>query len=54
MAFHTNENILPTNKPSTNISSEEYPAGASIVVSQYGGAASAAACSYDYYYLTLV
>jgi hypothetical protein len=44
MAFHTKENTDPTGRPSTYTSSEEMP-GATIVVSQYGGVASAAASS---------
>lgn len=44
MAFQTKEKIDPTGSPSTNTSSDEMP-GAKIVVSQYGGVASAAASS---------
>jgi hypothetical protein len=43
--FQTKLKKFPTGKPSTRISSPLKP-GAMIVVSQYGGAASAAAVSY--------
>lgn len=46
IAFQTNEKTDPTGSPSTKTSSDEMP-GAKIVVSQYGGVASAAASSYD-------
>lgn len=45
-AFQTKENRLPTTRPSTKISSLLKAPGARIEVSQYGGAESAAACSY--------
>jgi len=44
-AFQTKENIEPTRRPSTKMSSLLNPPGARMVVSQYGGVASAAACS---------
>ena len=47
MPFHTKEKRDPTGRPSTYTSSDTIP-GARIVVSQYGGVASAAACSYDW------
>jgi len=43
-AFHTKEKSEPTGRPSMKTSSPVAP-GARIVVSQYGGAESAAACS---------
>ena len=42
--FHANEKNEPTGSPSMYTSSDDMP-GARIVVSQYGGVASAAACS---------
>ena len=49
MPFQTKEKSEPTGRPSTYTSSEEVRLpGARIVVSQYGGVASAAAASYDY------
>jgi hypothetical protein len=47
-AFQTKENRLPTTRPSTKMSSLLKAPGARIEVSQYGGAESAAACSYVY------
>jgi hypothetical protein len=44
IAFQTNEKTDPTGSPSTYTSSDDIP-GAKIVVSQYGGVASAAASS---------
>ena len=46
MPFQTKEKKEPTGRPSTKTSLEDMP-GATMVVSQYGGVASAAACSYD-------
>jgi hypothetical protein len=45
MAFQMKLKRDPTGRPSTKTSSPNVP-GARIVVSQYGGVASAAACSY--------
>lgn len=45
-AFQTKEKRLPTTRPSTKMSSLLKAPGAKIEVSQYGGAESAAACSY--------
>lgn len=45
MPFQKKEKREPTGRPSTYTSSEALP-GVRIVVSQYGGVASAAACSY--------
>jgi hypothetical protein len=45
MAFQMKLNREPTGRPSTKTSSPKAP-GARMVVSQYGGVASAAACSY--------
>jgi hypothetical protein len=45
MAFQMKLKREPTGRPSTKTSSPNVP-GASMVVSQYGGVASAAACSY--------
>jgi len=45
IAFQTKLKSEPTGRPSTKTSSPKVP-GARIVVSQYGGVASAAACSY--------
>lgn len=44
--FQINEKTEPTGRPSTKTSSNPPSPGARIVVSQYGGTASAAACSY--------
>lgn len=46
MPFQMKEKTVPTGRPSTYTSSDPPSPGARIVVSQYGGAASAAACSY--------
>lgn len=46
MAFQMKANTEPTGNPSIKTSSLPIP-GVRIVVSQYGGVASAAACSYD-------
>lgn len=45
MAFQMKEKTDPTGRPSTYTSSGPPSPGARMVVSQYGGAASAAACS---------
>jgi hypothetical protein len=45
-AFQTKEKRLPTTRPSTKMSSLLKAPGARMEVSQYGGAESAAACSY--------
>jgi hypothetical protein len=45
-AFQTKEKRLPTRSPSTKMSSLLNAPGARMEVSQYGGAESAAACSY--------
>jgi len=45
MPFQRKEKREPTGRPSTKTSSEEEEPCVRIVVSQYGGAASAAACS---------
>jgi hypothetical protein len=45
MPFQIKENTDPTGRPSMYTSSGPPSPGAKMVVSQYGGAASAAACS---------
>jgi hypothetical protein len=52
MAFQRKLKSEPTGRPSTKTSSPKVP-GARMVVSQYGGVASAAACSYVYCMLAL-
>lgn len=54
IAFQMKENKEPTGRPSTYTSSSPPSPGARMVVSQYGGAASAAACSYVYISLVRV